>query len=67
MFIPHPVALEQLKRGEIAAVVFITSKPVDAFVKGKWDDGFKFLPVEFGPKFSDYYVASSLESWTIRT
>ncbi len=61
MFIPHPVALEQLKRGEIAAVVFITSKPVDTFVKGKWDDGFKFLPVEFGPKFSDYYVASSLE------
>jgi len=61
LFIPHPVALEQLKRGEIAAVVFITSKPVDTFVKGKWDDGFKFLPVEFGPKFSDYYVASSLE------
>lgn len=62
MFIPHPVALEQLRRGEIAGVVFITSKPVDPFVKGKWDDGFKFLPVEFGPKFSDYYVASSLES-----
>jgi NMT1 family protein len=62
MFIPHPLALEQLKRGEIAGVVFITSKPVDPFVKGKWDDGFKFLPVEFGPKFSDYYVASSLES-----
>jgi TRAP-type uncharacterized transport system substrate-binding protein len=62
MFVPHPVALEQLRRGEIAAVVFITSKPVDAFVKGKWDDGFKFLPVEFGPKFSDYYAASSLES-----
>ena len=61
MFIPHPVALEQLRRGEIAAVVFITTKPVDPFVKGKWDDGFKFLPVEFGPKFSDYYVASSLE------
>ena len=52
----------QLRRGDIAAVVFITSKPVDAFVKGKWDVGFKFLPVEFGPKFSDYYVASSLES-----
>jgi NMT1-like family len=61
MFIPHPVALEQLKRGEIAAVVFITTKPVDPFVKMKWDDGFKFLPVPFGPKFSDYYVASSLE------
>jgi len=62
MFIPHPAALEQLRRGEIAAVVFITSKPVDPFVKGKWDNGFKFLPVEFGPKFSDYYVASSLEA-----
>ena len=61
MFVPHPVAMEQLRRGEIAAVVFITSKPVDAFVKGKWDAGFKFLPVEFGPKFSDYYVASTLE------
>jgi len=61
-FIPHPVALEQMKRGEIAAVVFVTSKPVDAFAKGKWDDGFKFLPVEFGPKFEDYYLASSLSS-----
>jgi TRAP-type uncharacterized transport system substrate-binding protein len=61
-FIPHPVALEQLKRGEIAAVVFVTSKPVDAFVKTKWEDGFKFLPVEFGPKFQDYYLASSLEA-----
>src|ERR1700761_3239381 len=61
-FIPHPVALEQLKRGEIAAVVFVTSKPVDAFVKTKWEEGFKFLPVEFGPKFQDYYQASSLDS-----
>jgi TRAP-type uncharacterized transport system substrate-binding protein len=61
-FIPHPVALEQLKRGEIAAVVFVTSKPVDAFVKTKWEEGFKFLPVEFGPKFQDYYQASSLDA-----
>jgi TRAP-type uncharacterized transport system substrate-binding protein len=61
MFIPHPVALEQMKRGEISAVVFITSKPVDAFVKGKWDEGFKFLPVDYGPKLQDYYIPSSLE------
>jgi hypothetical protein len=60
-FIPHPVALEQLRRGEMAAVVFVTSKPVDAFVKGKWDPGFKFLPVDYGPKFEDYYLPSSLE------
>jgi TRAP-type uncharacterized transport system substrate-binding protein len=61
MFIPHPVALEQMKRGEIAAVVFVTAKPVDAFVRGKWEEGFKFLPVEYGPKFEDYYLPSYLE------
>ena len=61
MFIPHPVALEQMRRGEMTAVVFVTSKPVDAFVKRKWDDGFKFLPVEYGQKFADYYVPASLE------
>ncbi|MBV9248188.1 MAG: hypothetical protein JO227_02925, partial [Acetobacteraceae bacterium] len=53
-FIPHPAALEQMRRGEgaMAAVVFITTKPVDALARGKWDPGFKFLPVpyeDFGP------------------
>jgi len=61
MFIPHPAALEQLKRGEIAGVVFVTSKPVDAFVKGKWEQGFKFLAVEYSSKFEDYYLPSYLE------
>jgi TRAP-type uncharacterized transport system substrate-binding protein len=60
MFIPHPIALEQMKRGEIAGVVFVTAKPVDAFVKGKWEEGFRFLPIEFGPKFADYYLPSYL-------
>jgi TRAP-type uncharacterized transport system substrate-binding protein len=62
MFIPHPVALEQLRRGDISAVVFVTSKPVDAFVKGKWDGGYKFLSVDFGPKFQDYYIESYLDA-----
>jgi TRAP-type uncharacterized transport system substrate-binding protein len=62
MFIPHPVALERMRRGEIVAVVFVTSKPVDAFVKGKWEEGFKFLPVEFGPQFQDYYISSYLDA-----
>lgn len=61
MFIPHPVALEQMKGGEIADVVFVTAKPVDAFVKGKWGEGFRFLSVEYGPKFEDYYLPSYLE------
>jgi TRAP-type uncharacterized transport system substrate-binding protein len=62
MFIPHQVALEQMKRGEISAVVFVTSKPVDAFLKGRWDPGFRFLPVEYDTKFEDYYLPSSIEA-----
>jgi TRAP-type uncharacterized transport system substrate-binding protein len=62
MFIPHPLAIEQMRRGDVAAVVFITSKPIDAFLKGKWDEGFKFLPVEYGPRFEDYYLPSTLDA-----
>ena len=61
-FIPHQVALEQMKKGDIAAVVFITSKPVDAFVRGKFEPGFKFLPVSYDKRFEDYYVQTTLES-----
>ena len=49
-----------MRQGEIAAVVFITSKPVDAFVRGRWDPGFKFLPVSYERKFEDYYLPSVL-------
>jgi TRAP-type uncharacterized transport system substrate-binding protein len=60
-FIPHPVALEQMKSGDMSAVVFITSKPVDAFLKGRWEPGYKFLPVEYDSRFEDYYLPSKLE------
>ena len=61
MFIPHPVALEKLRQGEIDAVVFVTTKPVDAFAKGKWDKGYKFLPIEHGPRLADYYTPARLD------
>jgi TRAP-type uncharacterized transport system substrate-binding protein len=61
-FIPHQVALEQMRKGEMAAVVFITSKPVDAFVRGRWETGFKFLPVQYDSKFEDYYLPATLET-----
>jgi TRAP-type uncharacterized transport system substrate-binding protein len=60
-FIPHQVALEQMRKGEIAAVVFVTSKPIDAFVRGHFEPGFKFLPVPYESKFEDYYLPSTLE------
>jgi TRAP-type uncharacterized transport system substrate-binding protein len=61
-FIPHQIALEQMRKGEMAAVVFITSKPVDAFVRGRWEPGFKFLPINYERKFEDYYLPSALEA-----
>jgi TRAP-type uncharacterized transport system substrate-binding protein len=66
MFIPHQVALEQMKRGEVSAVVFVTSTPVDAFLKGRWDPGFKFIDVEYDTKFEDYYLPSSSTRRIIR-
>ena len=63
-FNPHPVALQQMRKGEndVAAVVFITSKPVDAFLRGQWEPGFKFLPVTYDARFEDYYLPASLEA-----
>jgi TRAP-type uncharacterized transport system substrate-binding protein len=61
-FIPHQVALEQMRKGDMAAVVFITSKPVEAFVRGRWEPGFKFLPVPYESKLEDYYLPASLDS-----
>jgi TRAP-type uncharacterized transport system substrate-binding protein len=61
-FIPHQVALEQMRKGEMAAVVFVTSKPVDAFVRGHWDPGFKFLPVPYESRLEDYYLPASLDA-----
>lgn len=61
-FIPHQVALEQMRKGEggMAAVVFITSKPIDAFVRGRFEPGFKFLAVPYSRKLEDYYLPSNL-------
>jgi TRAP-type uncharacterized transport system substrate-binding protein len=61
-FIPHPLALQQMRKGDMAAVVFITAKPVDAFLRGQWESGFKFLPVTYDAKFEDYYLPAFLEA-----
>jgi TRAP-type uncharacterized transport system substrate-binding protein len=61
-FIPHQVALEQMRagQGDMAAVVFVTSKPIDAFARSQWPAGFKFLPVEF--EDFEFYLPSALTS-----
>lgn len=62
-FIPHQVAMQKMRAGdEIAAVVFVTSKPVIPFQRQKWDPGFKLLPLKYDSKFEDYYLPATLES-----
>ena len=60
---PHPVAMaEMAKSDKYAAVVFVSSKPLDPFVKRKWPAGFKFLPVPLTEKLEEYYLPAHLEA-----
>jgi len=60
-FIPHGVAMEKMKQGdEVAATFWISSKPLAPFLKGKFPEGFKFLPIEYTDKL-EYYAPAYLE------
>ena len=59
---PHPSALAEIAQSDkYAAIVFVTSKPVEAFVRRKWPQGFKFLPVPLTEKLEEYYLPAQLE------
>lgn len=60
-YIPHPVAMRQMIKGErFAAVVFVTAKPVRPLVRLNWPKGFKILPVPFNDAVSDTYLPATL-------
>jgi TRAP-type uncharacterized transport system substrate-binding protein len=60
-FAPHSVAMEKMRKGdEVAATFWVSSKPLAPFLKGKWPEGFKFLPVEYSDKL-EYYTPAYLE------
>ncbi|HLN07982.1 MAG TPA: C4-dicarboxylate ABC transporter substrate-binding protein [Xanthobacteraceae bacterium] len=62
-FVPHPTALTEMKDSDTyAAVVFVSSKPLDPFVKGQWPAGFKFVPVPFTDQLEDYYVPAEIDA-----
>ncbi len=62
-FIPHPVAMQQMKKSDkFAAVVFVTAKPVRPLVKKKWPEGFRLLSVPFNDKLTDFYLPAILEA-----
>jgi hypothetical protein len=61
-FIPHGVAMEKMRQGdEVAATFWVSAKPLAPFLKGKWPEGFKFLPIEYTEKL-EYYSPAYLEA-----
>lgn len=61
-FVPHPTAMEEMAKGPAySAVVFVSSKPLGAFAKGKWPAGFKFIEVPYTEAL-DYYQPATLEA-----
>ena len=60
-FVPHQVAMEEMKKSDkFAATFWISSKPLPQFLKGSFPPGFKFLPIEYSDKL-DYYMPAYLE------
>jgi uncharacterized protein len=56
----QPVALEKLRRGDIAAVAFVAGKPSPLFAGLKKDDGLHFLSVPFDATDNSLYVPTRL-------
>ncbi len=62
-FDPHPVAMaEMTKSDKYAAVFWVTTKPIDQFLKRSWPEGFKFLPIPLTESLEQYYLPAKLEA-----
>ncbi|HWN49321.1 MAG TPA: TAXI family TRAP transporter solute-binding subunit [Xanthobacteraceae bacterium] len=60
VYINHTFAIEKMKSGEIAAIFQLGAKPNDLLAKLKPEPGLHFVPLNWGPKFSDYYLPATL-------
>jgi TRAP-type uncharacterized transport system substrate-binding protein len=60
VYVNNTVALEQMKTGEIAAIISTGGKPADLFIKLKREPGYHFLSIDFGEELMDYYVPCPL-------
>jgi uncharacterized protein len=56
----HEVALEKLRKGEIAAIAFVAGKPAPLFSNIAGEDGFHFLPIPLKPAVTAVYVPTRL-------
>ena len=62
IFMNNALALEAMRKGEIAGIVHVVGKPNELFARFKPEPGFHFLPVEYTEKFQDYYTPGELTS-----
>jgi TRAP-type uncharacterized transport system substrate-binding protein len=60
VFINHTLAIERMKTGEISAIFQLGAKPNDLLAKLKPEPDLHFIPLEWGQKFSDYYLPTKL-------
>jgi TRAP-type uncharacterized transport system substrate-binding protein len=60
IYINNSIAIEQMKSGEIAAILHTVGKPNDLFTKLPPMPGFHFIPVDYNSKLADYYVPTAL-------
>ena len=61
-FDPHPVAIEEMLKGDkYAAVLFVSSKPLAPFQRPKWPPGFKFIDIPYSDAL-EYYTPAWLET-----
>jgi TRAP-type uncharacterized transport system substrate-binding protein len=54
------IALDKLRRGEIAALAFVAGKPAPLFTRLKGDDGLHFVAVSFNPTAMGAYAPARL-------
>jgi TRAP-type uncharacterized transport system substrate-binding protein len=57
-----PIALEQLRKGEVVAMVYVAAKPSELFSGMKPEPGLHFLPVPYTKEFADYYYPSTIKA-----
>jgi TRAP-type uncharacterized transport system substrate-binding protein len=62
MLIDHSAGLEQLRKGQISAIVRVVGKPVDYFTKIPADSGLHFVPISGNKMFDDIYTFGELTS-----
>ena len=59
---PQEVALERLRKGDIAALAFVASKPAPFFLSRKPEDGFHFLAVPVNDAIATSYFPTRLSA-----